>query len=215
MALLRAQPIVFETQFEQPEPDEAETFAEIRAVMRSIIEVTNKDYGHAMRAVHAKSHGLLQGEIEVLNNLPAHLSQGIFSKPRKYPVVMRFSTIPGDILDDSISTTRGLAVKIIGVEGDRLPGSEHHVTQDFVMQNAPAFSVRTPKDFLGKLRLRAKTTDTPQFLKKGLSKRYRSRPGSVWPTERLHQILGRSSEHAHSRGHVLHDGAAPVRSLLL
>jgi hypothetical protein len=29
---------------------------------------------------------------------------------------MRFSTIPGDILDDSVSAPRGLAIKIIGVE---------------------------------------------------------------------------------------------------
>ena len=35
------------------------------------------------------------------------------------------------------STPRGLAVKIIGVEGTRLPGGESDVTQDFVLVNAP------------------------------------------------------------------------------
>src|SRR5258708_6928935 len=41
---------------------------------------------------------------------------------------MRFSTIPGDILDDSVSTPRGLAIKVIGVEGERLEGSEARST---------------------------------------------------------------------------------------
>jgi len=48
---------------------------------------------------------------------------------------MRFSTLPGDVLDDSVSTPRGLAMKVIGVEGERLEGSEGDVTQDFVLIN--------------------------------------------------------------------------------
>ena len=162
-------PLSFDPAFEVPEPDEAQTFADMRAAMRHIVEVTSKDYGHAVRAVHAKSHGLLTGEVEVFGDLTPALAQGIFAKPGTYPAVLRFSTNPGDILDDSVSTPRGLAVKIIGVEGDRLPGSEGQATQDFVMQNAPAFSAPTPKKFVGNLKLLAKTTDTPQILKKGLS----------------------------------------------
>ncbi len=137
--------------------------------MRGILETTYKDYGHAVRSVHAKSHGLLQGELRVLEGLPAELAQGAFAMPGAYPVVMRFSTNPGDILDDSVSTPRGLAVKIIGLEGERLPGSEGASTQDFVMQNAPAFIVPTPKSFVSTLKLLAKTTDTPQVFKKALS----------------------------------------------
>lgn len=30
--------------------------------MRSIEETTSKDYGHAVRSVHAKSHGVFEGE---------------------------------------------------------------------------------------------------------------------------------------------------------
>ena len=162
-------PLVFDPDFEVLEPDEAQTFADMRAAMRHIVEVTSQDYGHAVRAVHAKSHRLLTGEVEVLGDLPPALAQGIFATPGTHPAVLRFSTNPGDILDDSVSTPRGLAVKIIGVEGDRLPGSEGQATQDFVMQNAPAFSAPTPKKFVGNLKLLAKTTDSPQILKKGLS----------------------------------------------
>ena len=163
-----ATPIRFEPSFEQPAPDEAETTRELAETMRSIIETTFHDYRHAVRSVHAKSHGLLQGELRVLDDLPPELAQGAFAKPGVHPVVMRFSTNPGDILADSISTPRGLAVKIIGVEGERLPGAEGS-TQDIVMQNAPAFVAPDPKAFLGTLKLLAKTTDTPQIFKKALS----------------------------------------------
>ncbi len=161
-------PLRFDPSFETVAPDEAETTRELVETMHKILETTYKDYGHAVRSVHAKSHGLLQGEMRVLGGLPEALAQGAFAKPGTYPVVLRFSTNPGDILDDSVSTPRGLALKIIGVEGERLPGAEGK-TQDFVMQNAPAFVAPNPKAFLGTLKTLAKTTDTPQVFKKALS----------------------------------------------
>jgi hypothetical protein len=82
---------------------------------------------------------------------------------------MRFSTIPGDILDDSVSTPRGLSVKIIGVKGERLSGSEGDVTQDFLLVNGPAFGAPTPKKFLPVITLLSKTTDRVQGAKKALS----------------------------------------------
>jgi catalase len=102
---------------------------------------------------------ILEGCLEVNADLPSDLSQGLFAKPGRYPIVMRLSTIPGDILDDSVSTPRGLAVKIIGVRGERLSGSEGNVTQDFVLINGPAFGALTPKAFLSIMKPLARTTD--------------------------------------------------------
>lgn len=82
---------------------------------------------------------------------------------------MRFSTNPGDILDDKVSTPRGLAIKLVGVEGPRLPGSAEATTQDFVMQNAKAFTAKDPKAFLKTLKLLAKTTDKAPSMKRALS----------------------------------------------
>jgi hypothetical protein len=73
------------------------------------------------------------------------------------------------MLDDSVSTPRGLSVKIIGVEGERLPGSEEDVTQDFLLVNGPSFGAPNPKAFLSVLKLLAKTTDRAEGLKKILS----------------------------------------------
>ncbi|MFZ6655304.1 catalase family protein [Undibacterium sp. TJN19] len=163
-------PLIYEPAFEVPEEDEAEIQAELLQSLKHISEVTLKDSGHATRSVHAKSHGLLRGELRVLDNLPPILSYGLFAKPATYPLVMRLSTIPGDMLDDSVSTPRGMAVKVVGVEGERLDGSAGDVTQDFVLVNGgPAFSNAGAKDFLKGLKLLAPTTNKAPGLKKALS----------------------------------------------
>lgn len=162
-------PVRYDPSLEQVQPDEAETIARIVGSLRKISETTFEDYGHAVRSVHAKSHGLLKGTLRVLDHLPPTLAQGLFVRPAEYPVVLRFSTNPGDVLDDSITVPRGLAVKVIGVEGERLPGSEADTTQDFVMANAPVFAAPDAKTFAGSLKLLARTTDTPQALKKVVS----------------------------------------------
>jgi hypothetical protein len=115
-----AQPVAYEPGFEVREEDEMVTGSRLVESLRSISETTFRDAGHATRSVHAKSHGLLRAELRVLDGLPPALAQGIFAKAGQWPVVMRLSTIPGDILDDSVSTPRGLAIKVIGVEGARL-----------------------------------------------------------------------------------------------
>ena len=72
----------------------------------------------------AKAHGLLRGTLTVAENLPPVLAQGLFARSGNYPVAIRFSTSPGDLLPDSVSTPRGMAVKVIGAKGERLPGAD-------------------------------------------------------------------------------------------
>ncbi len=162
-------PLKYHPAVEQLEPDEAATADGLVATLRSISETTYRDGGHPLRSVHAKSHALLRGEIEVLADLPPVLAQGLFATPATYPVAMRISTIPGDILDDNVSVPRGLALKIIGVPGARLDGSEDDTTQDFVMVNGPVFAAPTGRAFLKNLKLLAGTTDKAQGAKKVLS----------------------------------------------
>jgi hypothetical protein len=162
-------PVRYGSSVERPEADEAETTRGLIAVNKYINEKTLADGGHAIRSVHAKSHGILQGRLEVTSGLPGELAQGLFAEPGVYPVVMRFSTIPGDILDDSVSVPRGLAIKIIGVKGERLEGSEGDVTQDFLLINGPAFGAPNPRKFLSVVKLLARTTNRAQGLKKILS----------------------------------------------
>ncbi len=162
-------PLLYLPAYESLEDDEAETTRELIETLHEISEIVHKDEGHAYRGVHAKSHGMLRAELQVAPGLPAHLAQGLFAQPATYPVVMRFSTSPGDLLDDAISTPRGVALKVVGVPGDRAPGSEGEVTQDFLMVNGPVFSAPTAKAFLKPLKLLASTTDKAPGLKKVLA----------------------------------------------
>ena len=115
----------YEPGLEHPEPAEGETTQALVETMRGIVETTFKGYGYPVRSVHAKSHGFLRGEIEVLGGLPPALAQGLFASPGRFPAVMRFSTNPGDLLDDSVSVPRGLALKVVGVEGERQPAPSY------------------------------------------------------------------------------------------
>lgn len=162
-------PLRYDASIEQPEPDEETIGEELTQTLLKVSEITWRDGGHALRSVHAKSHGLLQAELEVFDQAYTTLAQGLFARPGRYPVVMRYSTIPGDILDDSVSTPRGLAIKVFGVEGERLPGSEGDTTQDFLMVNGPAFGAPNGKAFLANLKRLAGTTDKIEGVKKALS----------------------------------------------
>ena len=62
--------------------------------MRYVNEKTFTDSGHAVRSVPAKTQGILDGVLEVDAALPYELAQGLFATPNRYPVVMRFSTLP-------------------------------------------------------------------------------------------------------------------------
>jgi hypothetical protein len=171
-ATLPVAPLRYQPSFEQPDGDESATSHALIEALLDIQETTFRDSGQALRAVHAKSHGLLEGELEVLDGLPPALAQGLYATPGTYPAVLRFSTNAGDILDDSISLPRGLSLKILNVEGERLPDAPG-TTQDYVLVNAPAFAAGTPSQFLGSLKLLAKTTDTPQAWKKMASAAFR------------------------------------------
>ncbi len=160
----------FEPGMEHLEENEGGTVAGLEDTLRGIRETTFEHSGHAIRSVHAKSHGLLFGTLTVVDKLPPSLAHGLFAKVGSYKTIMRLSTLPGDILNDSVSTPRGLAFKVIGVQGDRLPGSEGDETQDFVMVNAPAFSAPTAQKFLGSLKTLAGTTDKYEGLKEVVSR---------------------------------------------
>jgi len=196
-----AAPLPYQASFEKPEDGEAETIHGLIETLEKISHTTFEDTKHGLRGVHAKSHGLLTGEVRVLDNLPPVLAQGLFSTGGSYPAVLRLSTVPGDVLDDKVSTPRALAIKLIGVEGERLPGSEGDTTQDFVMVNGPAFGAPDAKHFLKNLKLLASTTDKGESLKKAFSALARG-------TEKLVEAFGGKS------GTIIAMGGHPETNIL-
>ena len=161
-------PIRYSPAVEEVQPDEQETIAGLNQSFDTILETTAADYGHAVRSVHAKAHAILEGTLAVHGGLPPELAQGLFAQPGEHRVYMRISTNAGDILEDAISLPRGLALKVLDVQGPRLPGADG-TTQDFVMVNGPVFQAKTAAQFLSSLKLLAKTTDRAEGAKKVMS----------------------------------------------
>jgi hypothetical protein len=161
-------PVRYTPDIEQPQPDEAATIAQLNEQFDIVLDTTAEDYGHAVRAVHAKAHAILEGTLTIEADLPPELAQGLFATPGEHKVLMRFSTNPGDILDDAISLPRGLAIKVFDVDGARLPDAQGRA-QDFIMVNATAFQAKSADKFLGNLKLLARTTDKAEGGKKALS----------------------------------------------
>jgi catalase len=73
------------------------------------------------------------------------------------------------MLPDSISTPRGLAVKVIGVEGQMLAGHEGNVTQDFVFVNGKAFPSADAAGFLEQIKFLEQHVTDSQTLKQIVS----------------------------------------------
>ena len=161
-------PVRYRPDVEQAQADEPGTVGQLNSAFDIILERTAEDYGHAVRSVHAKSHGVLDGELTIDAGLPPELAQGLFATPGTHKVLIRLSTNAGDILPDAISLPRGLAMKVLDVPGERLPGSEG-TAQDFIMINGKVFTAPTAEKFLGNLKMLAKTTDRLQGTKKVVS----------------------------------------------
>ena len=119
-------------------PDEAETFAKIVDLMTRGMHLVREKAGESVRVSHAKAHGFVTGTLAVDADLPAELAQGLFARPATYDALVRLATAPGENLDDrTVSTQRGMAIKVMGVDGEMLGGGGGGggATQDFVLDS--------------------------------------------------------------------------------
>ncbi len=133
--------------------DEAATFAKIAETFTATGEKVAEQEGRRLRVSHAKPTALLDGELAIDATLPAELAQGLAGQPGRYPAQIRFAQGPGELLDDSISTHRGMAVKVTGLPGDSIPEAAELQTQDFVFEGTGrAFINSTATTFLANLR---------------------------------------------------------------
>jgi hypothetical protein len=152
------------------EPDEHETFEGIVRVMIGGGQTTRERYGRSVRTSHAKAHGLLKGELRVKDGLAPELRQGLFATPRTYPVIVRLSHVPGELLDDRrVSTPRGMALKILDVDGPMLPAHAGERTQDFVLDTGKVFIAPGARTFLVQITATEMATPMPEGVKAAVS----------------------------------------------
>jgi hypothetical protein len=164
------QPLIYTPDIEVVAADEARLTEEIVEQMAASARAAYERHRHAHRDAHAKSNGILKGELVVHDGLPPELAQGIFAAPRTYPVVARLSSAPGDIHSDKIPAPRGFAFKVIGVDGERLVPGIGGANQDFLMVNFPTLAFGTIpkyKQMLALLEANAHAPDTFQRLVAG------------------------------------------------
>ena len=137
----------YRADLERPFPDEEELVRQIVGTMESANRQVAAKHRHGLRDAHAKSHGILAGELRIEPDLPEHLAQGLFAAPRSHPVIVRFSTSPGDLRSDRVPVQRGLAIKVIGVDGPRAV-DDGATTQDLLLVNHPTLPFGTIGEYV-------------------------------------------------------------------
>ncbi len=124
----------------------------IDTLIQTLIAQIRAEYpdGLMRRDAHPKAHGCVRAEFTINADLPDHLRVGLFSEPRTYPCWVRFSNSggTGGIHPDSKRDVRGMAIKLVGVAGEKLLTDQADaVTHDFVLASYPVFVVKDAVDF--------------------------------------------------------------------
>ena len=179
---------------ERAEADEQESIdGIIKGMSQETAQVAARD-GHAVRASHAKSSACVLGELTVASGLPVELAQGLFAQPGAYQVAVRLAQGPGEKLGDRVSTHRGMAIKIFGVEGEKLFGHTA-LTHDFVLATGTTFPAGTAAGFLSQAKKIGLSVPMPEAFKGAVSAAARTY-SSV-----LESLTGKPSPTADFYGH--------------
>jgi hypothetical protein len=157
----------YDDSVETKQADEDALIEKIVASMARVNQRVFDQHRHATRDAHAKSHGVLKGELTIYDGLPDHLRQGLFRTPRTYPVMARLSSAPGQIQSDSVPAPFGFALKLVGVEGKKLlPAHEDDVTQDFLLVNHPTIPFGDVATYWKTQRLLEAQGDPPELVQR-------------------------------------------------
>ena len=133
---------------EYPEPDEDAIAARLVELLRGAVEQRFLQ-GTTYRGANTKSHAAVRANLIVDTNLSEDLRVGLFRTPRTYPAWIRFSSTLPDPLPDSKRDVRGLAIKLMDVDGATLlePDSQSR-THDLIFNTPDIFLTANPRDFL-------------------------------------------------------------------
>ncbi len=157
---------------EYTERNEAKLYEKLSKLIKGRMEQIYGNSPRALRDTHAKSHAAVRAQVEIFDidedtirrslaertELSPSLIQGIaikqglFARPQRYPAWLRFANGQGSVQHDRKSDTRSMSVKIIGVEGKRLPESYQSNVQDIITQNGNVFLISTIANYFRFLR---------------------------------------------------------------
>ena len=119
-------------------------------IIDALRKLLDKAYpsGEMKRPFHPKIVGLVKAEFIIEENLPKDLQVGIFQPGKTYEALVRFSNAKRHPQEDKKKDLRGMAIKIFGVEGEKLLENEKDAqTQDFLMITHSTLQTDTVKSF--------------------------------------------------------------------
>ncbi|MEE9343588.1 MAG: catalase family protein [Gammaproteobacteria bacterium] len=139
-------PSTFELAQEYPKADEGNI---AQGLVHSLTRSLSDKYKNktVLRDAHPKHHGCLRATVNV-PELPAELAEGFFSQSGDYSAWIRYSTATDSVNHDKKKSMLGMAVKIMGVEGEPLSGNNTEGTQDILLLSHPVLPIRNAEDFL-------------------------------------------------------------------
>lgn len=154
------------TAWEEEIPGEQE---HARHMGETLVRQLEKDYGdrgnRVFRDAHSRGIGCVEATFQVNTDLPLTYRTGVLREPGKtFSALIRFSNSLGPA-GDHVKDARGMAIKLLGVEGVKLlPSQAEATTHDFLQIDAPFFPARDAREFAGFLALKSNPASFATFL---------------------------------------------------
>ncbi|WP_010459434.1 hypothetical protein [Acidovorax radicis] len=128
-------------------PDEAQRFAGYARQFAELQARKSHKYGTG-RGLHRKQLTAARGQLQVLGDLPAFASHGLFAQPGQYDVRVRLSNGGMDKTSDRKPDIRGFSFSVLGVQGDSALGNGPAKSQDFTLINQEKFAFPQSGEFV-------------------------------------------------------------------
>ena len=130
------------------QPGEADQLEKLGLRLRDLQRKRAND-GPASRALHAKGWAGVEGQFEVLPDVPDYARVGIFAQAGTYRAYVRFSNGSSSKRHDRAPDVRGIALKLLGVPGKKIiPALTDATTQDFLLILSAATPFRNADEFV-------------------------------------------------------------------
>lgn len=175
-----------EYRLENIPPDEPQQIRNIVELTLKQLQMRYPGQDKVLRGVHAKAHGCVAGVFRIRPDIPQPFQQGVFAGPEKsFAAMIRFSNAATLVRPDSEQVngsvahgSRGMAIKLLGIEGQSLGHVHGALTQDFLMINQPVFAFANVEDYEVLSRVLVENNDNPApfFKQRG------PQPGDAAPT---------------------------------
>ncbi len=126
---------------------EAQYTEDLSARLKAKI-IQDNPTGIMRRDAHPKMHGVVKAEFIIEPNLAPELRVGVFKEPKIYRAWVRFSNQDGSIRPDTGGDIRGMAIKLMGVPGEKILDQEkNEQTHDFIVISTNVFVTKDVEEF--------------------------------------------------------------------